>query len=342
MDELPKPLTPEDCDLRKLEFMPLDVARLRDSDLAGTKNAEAFRAAMMAFCASWHQVPAASLPNDEEKVARLLGCGVTQFRRMKAEALRGWVLCSDGRLYHPVTAGKALKAFDQVRKYAQRAKSGANGRWKGTPSSDEHYAEKDNENNDASMLKASHKQSLRQVIGEGELPIDTSVSIGGAAPPPSDARTPHQASILYPVAGGAGEAEGGGDLSPPPPTDPGELLRRQLWNEGRGILGRLSPGMDREAMGKLIGKAVKDLGGDHARVVQVLRDAESAMAASRIAGNPVDWIRGAVRQAATGAKPSGRPLSRQDQARADAARMLAELDAEEASLEPRTVKATVI
>lgn len=32
--QLPEPLTPPDCDLRDFAFMPLDVARLRDSDLA--------------------------------------------------------------------------------------------------------------------------------------------------------------------------------------------------------------------------------------------------------------------------------------------------------------------
>jgi hypothetical protein len=34
------PLTPSDCDLRDFQSMPLDVARLRDSDLA--RHAELF------------------------------------------------------------------------------------------------------------------------------------------------------------------------------------------------------------------------------------------------------------------------------------------------------------
>lgn len=73
--QLPEPLTPPDCDLRDFAFMPLDVARLRDSDLAIQIEAEEFRAAVLLWCASWHQVPAASLPDDDKALAALAGYG---------------------------------------------------------------------------------------------------------------------------------------------------------------------------------------------------------------------------------------------------------------------------
>ncbi len=114
------PLTPEDCDLRDFAFMPLDVARLRDSDLAATESPEACWTAVLLWAASWHQVPAASLPNDDRVLSNLAGYGrvVKEWHRVKEGALRGWIECSDGRLYHPVVAEKANESWHEKLKYA--------------------------------------------------------------------------------------------------------------------------------------------------------------------------------------------------------------------------------
>ena len=50
--------------------MQLDVVRLRDSDLASIADAEVFRAAVLSWCVAWHQVPAASLPDDDVALSR--------------------------------------------------------------------------------------------------------------------------------------------------------------------------------------------------------------------------------------------------------------------------------
>lgn len=107
------PLTPADCDLRDFAFMPLDVVRLRDSDLASTEPPEVCWSALLLWCASWHQVPAASLPDDDRVLANLAGFGrvVKEWQRIREAALRGWVKCTDGRLYHPVVAEKARDAW---------------------------------------------------------------------------------------------------------------------------------------------------------------------------------------------------------------------------------------
>lgn len=110
----PDPMTPADCDLRDFAYMPLDVLRLRDSGAAALANPEAFRACVLAWCASWHQVPAASLPDDDAALSVLLGYGRTVAawsKVRKAGGLHGWVKCSDGRLYHPVVADKAREAW---------------------------------------------------------------------------------------------------------------------------------------------------------------------------------------------------------------------------------------
>lgn len=94
--------------------MPLHVARLRDSDLASEESAEACWYAVLLWAASWHQIPAASLPDNDAVLTKLIGLGkdVRTFRRHKAGAMRGYVLCSDGRLYHPVVAEQAVIAWN--------------------------------------------------------------------------------------------------------------------------------------------------------------------------------------------------------------------------------------
>ena len=84
--ELPAPLTPSDCDLRDFGWMPLDVIRLRGSDLAVLATGDGFRAAVLLWCAAWHQVPTASLPKDDRLLANLAGYG----RDMK-----GWAAVRD-------------------------------------------------------------------------------------------------------------------------------------------------------------------------------------------------------------------------------------------------------
>lgn len=116
------PLVPPDVDLRDFAFMPLDVVRLRDSDLSASANGEEFRAAVLLWCAAWHQVPAASLPHDDAILSALAGFGrvVKEWLKVKKGALRGWVLCSDGRLYHPVVAEKARDAWESKKKQRDR------------------------------------------------------------------------------------------------------------------------------------------------------------------------------------------------------------------------------
>src|SRR5690606_19396091 len=96
-----EPLTPAGCDLRDFAFMPLDASRLLDSDLFALSTGEEFKAAMSLWCKAWLQIPAASLPDDDRVLAHLSGAG-TRWKKIKDMALRGFVKCTDGRLYHPV------------------------------------------------------------------------------------------------------------------------------------------------------------------------------------------------------------------------------------------------
>ena len=112
-DRLPAPLVAPDTDLRDFGFMPLDVVRLRDSDFAARTSGDEFRAALFLWCAAWHQLPAASIPDDDVVLSQLAGYGraVREWKGVRAGALHGFVKCADGRLYHPVVAEKAGKAW---------------------------------------------------------------------------------------------------------------------------------------------------------------------------------------------------------------------------------------
>lgn len=138
-DNLPAPLVPPGVILRDFPYMPVDVVRLRDSRFAAEASAEAFRCGLLLWCVSWHQVPAASLPDDDLLLAGYAGFGrnVREWKKHRKGALHGWVLCSDGRLYHPVVAEKATEAqlardmqayrteCARLKKVAQRAKADA-------------------------------------------------------------------------------------------------------------------------------------------------------------------------------------------------------------------------
>lgn len=125
-----EPLTPKDCDLRDFAFMPLEVSRLRRSKqwLISKRRPEIGFYALNLWAASWHEVPAASLEDDDDVLADLAMCDPARWPEMRADALRGWVKCSDGRLYHPTVAEKAREAFAAKLAQRQRTEAARNAR----------------------------------------------------------------------------------------------------------------------------------------------------------------------------------------------------------------------
>lgn len=57
------------------------------------------------WCASYEQVPAGSLPDDDEVLTRICALDLDGWMQIRDAALAPWVKCSDGRLYHPVMIG---------------------------------------------------------------------------------------------------------------------------------------------------------------------------------------------------------------------------------------------
>lgn len=127
----PDPLVPADVDLRGLEYMPYYGDRLRESGLNARATDGEYRAAHNLWWSAWKQVPASSLPDDDIELCKLADLGRDQrtWQTVKAGAMRGFVLCSDGRWYHRQLAVFALDAWAMRQHARAKGINGASKRW---------------------------------------------------------------------------------------------------------------------------------------------------------------------------------------------------------------------
>ena len=169
-----EPLTPLDLDLRSMSFMPLDVVRLRDSDLASQESAEGFRAAVLLWCVAWHQVPSASLPKDDASLARYSGFGrdVKSWNKIRDIALHGFIECSDGRLYHPVIALKANEANAKRIAYRQRTANATESRRKAEIERNDQRNDRDDTERSVHQGKVSKLREVERKQDAADAAID--------------------------------------------------------------------------------------------------------------------------------------------------------------------------
>lgn len=113
-----------DCDLRGLEWMPLETQNLIDSTLWLESDGWEFKAAMGLILRSWRQVPAGSLPNSELALSQLASVPVP-WEQVRTMAMRNWVLCSDDRWYHPIVAAKAMEALPMRQEFEEKKSADA-------------------------------------------------------------------------------------------------------------------------------------------------------------------------------------------------------------------------
>lgn len=113
MSELPPPPVPTDADLTAFAFMPLEVTRLKRSKawLICKRRPELAFYMVNLWISSWHERPAGSLENDDDVLADLAMCAPSEWPALKEHVMRGWVLCSDSRFYHPIVAEKVIDAW---------------------------------------------------------------------------------------------------------------------------------------------------------------------------------------------------------------------------------------
>jgi hypothetical protein len=123
-NECQAPLVPDEVDLTDYKFMPLEVARLLQSEwwiVACAEDPRRAIAAVNLWARSWHQRPAASLPDNDVVLSTMAMVPLAVWREIRDAVMEAWVLCSDGRWYHPVVAEKAVEAWHKKRDYAERS-----------------------------------------------------------------------------------------------------------------------------------------------------------------------------------------------------------------------------
>lgn len=122
-----EPLLPPETDCRDIDGFLLNVEKLMASELWALATAEELRAALALWCRAWKQVPAASLPDDDRVLAAFSGAGA-RWPKLREMALRSFIKCNDGRLYHPVLAAEAVKAYEAKVK-SRKARDVSWGAW---------------------------------------------------------------------------------------------------------------------------------------------------------------------------------------------------------------------
>lgn len=264
------PLTPADCDLRDYPSMLLDVARLRDSGLASDETPEACWAAVLLWAAAWHQVPAGSIPDSDSWIAKNAGYASRgkidkAWSKVREGALRNFRMCSDGRLYHPVVAEKALECW--LDKLGRMLSSGAGNakRWK---------VEFDPKPIEAQILVAKellkvlnpNSRALSKRKTSGAHQHSESDPVGNPAPIPSGSQEK----------GREGEGEGNGSSAPtgaggpppepppppPAPKPPADEADAKLWRDLKTLFVERQAARDFKDAGVLLGKLASKYGSD--------------------------------------------------------------------------------
>ena len=241
------PLTPSDCDLRDFQFMPLDIVRLFSSEFHARATDAEWRAGVTLWLKSFHQVPAASLPDDDVQLCRLaeLGRDLKAWRKLRAGALHGWVVADDGRLYHPVVAEKANEAWDRKKFQRERSRRASQARWARDGGPDE--------------PEGGAKGSARKASGYRD-------HIQDAAAKETHEQSNNDASSILSGYQGTGTGIGTGTSSDPDgsgaeaPSD--EDLKAKAWRLALRVL--MDRGMQtRASAAKLVGKWAKDYAFEH-------------------------------------------------------------------------------
>lgn len=118
-DACPAPPIALGVELTDFQFMPLEILRLRRSRawLICKRRPELAFYMLNLWTAAWHARPAGSLEEDDDVLADLAMCHPIEWPKVKEDVLRGWIKCSDGRLYHPVVVEKVRDAWRSKMKH---------------------------------------------------------------------------------------------------------------------------------------------------------------------------------------------------------------------------------
>jgi hypothetical protein len=98
----------------KSKWMPLYTDRLARSIFMRIATNEQLGAALRLWVQAWGERPSGSIPNDRRWLADATKLG-DRWSSHAGVVLHGFVLCNDGRLYHPVICEIARQRFEQLK-----------------------------------------------------------------------------------------------------------------------------------------------------------------------------------------------------------------------------------
>lgn len=110
-----EPLVPAEVSMRGLPYMPLQIERLQKSKawLVCKRRPELAFYILNLWMRAWTEAPAGSIEDDDDVLADAAMCPPDKFGQVKEDALRGWILCRDGRWYHPTVCEIALETWEK-------------------------------------------------------------------------------------------------------------------------------------------------------------------------------------------------------------------------------------
>ncbi len=287
-----EPLVPAECTMAGNEWFPLHFDRLRKSKWWRRASDTARARNVMMWGEAYKAVPAGSLPDDDDELAEAAGYGmdVAAFIAAKDEIMAPWVLCTDGRWYHPTVCEVVLEAWERIserrrvaaqRKADQRAKVRGHGvRNQPVPHNDAGHPPADD---------AVPPQTANVPRDNGNVPRDTGENgrdIG------TQDKTRQDRTYSDPYGSGA-EAPGEVERTSSDPLESLRSLDRRTgaWRLALRVL--MNRGGFNEARARpLVGKWTQEFGAD-----QVWDAAEAAWNTHTL--DPVSYITAALREMST-------------------------------------------
>jgi hypothetical protein len=293
--DLPAPMTPAGCNLQDFPHTPILRSRLFGSSFHARTTDSEWRAGVTLWLKAWEQVPAGSLPDDDIELCRLaeLARDLKAWKKLKAGAMRGWVLCSDGRLYHPVVAEVVHNAINA--KSAQRDKT-LKARIAALQKALKETSDSDKQ---ASLTEEIRKLSLS--LSQKNLASVT----GHVTDPDTDSKGREgkgREGNSYSVPDGTGG-------KPPKLTDPAEIIF------GYGLSMLVSAGTPEKQARSFLGGLRKEHG--DAALIDALRECAKARVLQ-----PLEWLAAALPPHSVGGRPNAQEALEASN-RAVAARFLA-------------------
>jgi hypothetical protein len=177
-------------------------------------------------------------------------------------AMRGWVKCSDGRLYHPVVAQNALQAWEgrEDHREVNENKKSRQQRWR------ERVKELSAELRDVGVTPPMNA-SLSDLERLKRLHVDGDASTKASTGDATETSTGDKPETAY-----KGQCKGQGITSGKGDKSPNELTKEELWKAGKSLLSEA--GMPVAQCGSFVGKLVKDY--TDAIVIDAVRAAVTA------------------------------------------------------------------